>query len=158
MKTLASKVFHRNKSVRHIKLMHPYRDWIFGLLIALLIILLVASWSVFVYLEQRNSMNLNDGDVEVAIPVYQADLIDQALAVFEARAIRTQTISAGAVTVPAVPELSTATSSEQSNTEDPSDAELPEAEQEQEPQEQPDQESEPEQIFEDSEGEVSVAF
>ena len=82
---LASKLFHQKQGVRRIKLMHPRRDWLLGILVGVVIMIGMGSWSAYTYFDKRDDIGLGEMTVEAQAPLYKADLVDEALAVFETR-------------------------------------------------------------------------
>jgi hypothetical protein len=111
MKSVAAKLFAQKTGMQRIKLMHPYRDWFIGLLVALLIMILMVGWSAFVYFDQREGIAIDESRVEVAIPAYRAELVDQALDIFTQRAARTAAlVTSESTQVPVVSQTAVATS------------------------------------------------
>lgn len=112
---VARKLFHHKNGVRGIKLMHPNRDWMIGIVGAITIIVGMVAWSVFTYYEQREKI-ANTTDVTIAtVPSYNAELVAQALDIAQARTDLFDSINAGIISSPPVApainqEVSTTTS------------------------------------------------
>ena len=86
--SIARKLFHQQRGVRRVRLMNPKRDWIIGLLVGLFIMVVMAGWSAFVYFIQRDDISLDNSEAQAYIPLYKADLVAEALDIFDAKAER----------------------------------------------------------------------
>jgi hypothetical protein len=117
IQALAKKLFHHNQGVKRAKLMHPSRDWLIGVSIGMVIIILMIGWSAYTYLEKRDAIELTDTNIEPVLPVYNADIVEDALELY----IRREEIFAqlnqssapatGAVADPVIDTVSTTISS-----------------------------------------------
>jgi|AntRauTorckE6833_2_1112554.scaffolds.fasta_scaffold03282_3 hypothetical protein len=85
IQALAKKLFHHNRGVKRAKLMHPNRDWLIGVLVGILIIVLMIGWSAYTYLEKRDALELTDTSIEPVVPVYNADIVQDALELYTRR-------------------------------------------------------------------------
>ena len=85
IRALARKLFHQEKGIRRVKLMHPDRDWLLGVLAGVMIILTMIGWSAYTYLEQRSAIELDETNMEAEIPVYKGETIEDALELFANR-------------------------------------------------------------------------
>ena len=82
---LAKKLFQHNQGIQRAKLMHPSRDWLIGVLVGIMIMLVMIGWSVYTYLEKRDAIELSTANVEAEIPAYSADAVAGALELFAKR-------------------------------------------------------------------------
>jgi len=115
---LAKKQFHHQPRVQRIKLMHPNRDWLIGLLLGVALMVGMGSWSAYIYFDQREAISLSNTDIVADAPLYRADLVDQALAEFTKRAEVFNELSRTPVVAPTpetdlVSDESTATTTEE---------------------------------------------
>jgi len=85
IQALARKLFHHKQGLERPKLMHPQRDWLIGVLIGVVIIMVMIGWSAYTYLDRRDAIELEDSSIEAEIPVYKADLVEDALNLFAER-------------------------------------------------------------------------
>jgi len=111
--TLAKKLFHHNQGVKRAKLMHPRRDWLIGVLVGMVIIVVMIGWSAYTYLEKRDAIELTDTNVEPVLPVYNADTVQDALELYARRdeAFARLTQSNVSIVDPALDTISTTTGS-----------------------------------------------
>lgn len=94
---LAKKLFHHRQGFDQIKLVHPRRDWVIGVIVGAIIICLMAGWSVYTYLEQRQAISLESPIAEVQMPVYKAEVVEDALTIFAKRAQQFSQLTGGGV-------------------------------------------------------------
>jgi hypothetical protein len=85
IKEMARKLFVAKQGSGHIKTLHPERDWMIGVFIAVGIVIGITTWNAHVYLSNRDG-GTTEIEVDISNPKYQAELIDQALKTFEQRA------------------------------------------------------------------------
>jgi hypothetical protein len=85
IQAVAKKLFHHNRGIKRTKLMHPNRDWLIGVLVGILIIVVMIGWSAYTYLEKRDAIGLTDTSVEPVVPVYKADTVQDALDLYQNR-------------------------------------------------------------------------
>ena len=85
IQAVAKKLFHHNRGIQRTKLMHPNRDWLIGVLVGILIIVVMIGWSAYTYLEKRDAIGLTDTSVEPVVPVYNADTVQDALDLYTKR-------------------------------------------------------------------------
>ena len=98
IKAMRQKLFKAKSGAFPVKKLHPKRDWIIGIVIGLGIALAIISWSVYAYVANRDG-GVSTVEVTVANPSYQAALVDQALASFEAKAVNFAA-NAAAISIP----------------------------------------------------------
>ena len=111
---LAKKLFRHNQGLQSAQLMHPKRDWLLGVLVGLLIIILMIGWSAYTYLEKRDAIGLNNSSAQAEIPVYRSDTVEDALALFEQRKeafVQLSQSDTPAVPIEPVDDVSSATTS-----------------------------------------------
>src|SRR6056297_501120 len=83
--TLAKKLFHHDQSIKRVKLMHPKRDWLIGVLVGIMIVSVMIAWSAYTYLEKRDAVGLSETNIDIEIPVYRSDTVEDALELFAKR-------------------------------------------------------------------------
>lgn len=113
---LAKKLFHHNQGVQRPKLMHPERDWLIGVLVGLMIIVAMISWSAYTYIEKRSAIGLDDTGVEPQVPVYKSDTVEDALEIFTQRGELFKQLNQS--TIPAVESLDVVVATTTSSTTD----------------------------------------
>lgn len=86
LKTAAAGLFKAKQSAVRTNQLHPKRDWLIGIGIALLIVVALAGWNTFSYLENRNGGNPDDITIETTPPVYNAAWVEQAHTIVAERA------------------------------------------------------------------------
>jgi len=114
MQALAKKLFRHKQGLRQVKLMHPKRDWLVGVLVGIIIMVMMVGWSAYTYLEKREAITLDATDIEAQIPVYRSDVVEDALSIFTARKERFEQLNQRSVVTSApepevTPEVSTST-------------------------------------------------
>jgi len=116
---VAKKLFQHNKGQQQTQLMNPKRDWLIGVLIGLCIMISMVGWSAYTYLEKRDAIGLDDSSVQAEVPVYRAEVVEDALELFAERQERfAQLNQSGAPVIETpvvVPEDSTVTASTTTN-------------------------------------------
>lgn len=84
IKEIAKKILKSQKGIRSPQIMHPTREWLVGLLIAIIIFGSSAIWSVFMYREYKN-VSITDGGANTETIVYRESLVNAALQEFSER-------------------------------------------------------------------------
>lgn len=102
IKQMTKKLFKASAGSSHVKTLHPKRDWLIGIGIAVCIVIGITTWNGYTYLENRDGGS-TDVEVEIANPRYQAALVEEALGVFATKATDFATIADGAPSLPASP-------------------------------------------------------
>ncbi len=104
IKQMARNLFKSKSGSGHIqvKILHPKRDWFIGIGVACCIVIGIAVWNGYTYLSNRDG-GATDTEIVIANPRYQAELVDQALTVFEIRATNFGTIAGSVAPTPAAP-------------------------------------------------------
>ena len=87
IKALAHNLFKAQPGTTRRNVMHPKRDWTIGILIGLLLLVFLGGWSTYMYFEHRNGGNISAVKVEIALPAYNAALVEQAQEFIAARSI-----------------------------------------------------------------------
>lgn len=82
---MAKRLLHPQRDLRKPEIMHPARDWIIGLLTALLIFIAGAAWSTHVYLKYRDLSVEETSNVSTEVVVYRESLVKAALDEFAGR-------------------------------------------------------------------------
>jgi hypothetical protein len=93
MKQMARTLFKAKAGSNYEKILHPNRDWFIGVVIAVCLVAGIAAWNGYIYFSNRDG-GATDTEIIVANPRYQAELVDQALSIFESRSKNFLIISA----------------------------------------------------------------
>jgi hypothetical protein len=93
MKQMAHTLFKAKAGLNYEKILHPNRDWFIGVAIAVCLVFGIAAWNGYTYFSNREG-GATDTEITVANPRYQAELVGQALGVFESRSKNFLIISA----------------------------------------------------------------
>lgn len=85
IKKMASKLWHHQKGMRSYSIMHPEREWLIGLVVALGLVMAIGSWSAYTYLQ--NKLLIENGlEVEVVEEaVYRESFVEEAKELFRQR-------------------------------------------------------------------------
>jgi hypothetical protein len=117
MKQMARTLFKAKAGSSYEKILHPNRDWFMGVVIAGCLVAGITTWNGYTYFSNREG-GATDTEIIVTNPRYQAELVDQALGVFESRSKNFSIISANSLlqpvqteTVPTIETSTTATAS-----------------------------------------------
>jgi hypothetical protein len=108
---------HHGKRLRTPSIMHPVREWVIGVLLALVGVVLVGAWSGYTYLQNRDVVL---GGMTIDTPnqgFYNGSTVDDALEIIAAREQVIERFQTASVDVMSESEL-TATSTDP-NTEEP---------------------------------------
>jgi uncharacterized membrane protein YjgN (DUF898 family) len=113
IKKVAEQLWKRQPTLQDKQIMHPARDWHIGLIVGVVVILGTISWSTMTYLENRNQAGHVSVEEKDNGAVYRASAVEEALTIFEKRAVVRNTLVANGV---ATKEESTvASSTEETN-------------------------------------------
>jgi len=106
------RAFKTRRAVYEKRMMHPVRDWLIGLTLFLLVVLIGGTQTAFMFVTYRN-INTDGGTYEEALPRYNALLVENMLKKYEARkdayGIHQETEAAAAPEAVPVEATSTAT-------------------------------------------------
>ncbi len=94
---MAKRILRSSEGLHSPQLMHPSRDWIIGLLVAIVFFAAAAVWSSMTYLEYQEIAISNEDVTEVDIVVYRESLVEASLKEFDERARTYEFLLAGAV-------------------------------------------------------------
>lgn len=83
---LLKSIQRHKRGLRDPQIMHPERDWLIGIAFALTIFIVSASWSMTVYLKNRNAAATMEFEQESESVVYRESMVNEALARIQARA------------------------------------------------------------------------
>jgi cytoskeletal protein RodZ len=112
MKQMARTLFKAKAGSSYEKILHPNRDWFIGVVIAACLVAGITTWNGYTYFSNREG-GTTDTEIIVTNPRYQAELVDQALGVFESRSKNFSIISANSPLQPVqtetVPTIETST-------------------------------------------------
>jgi hypothetical protein len=78
------KAFKTRRAVYEKRMTHPVRDWLIGLALFLLVVLLGGTQTAIMFVTYRN-INTDGGTYEEALPRYNALLVENMLKKYEAR-------------------------------------------------------------------------
>jgi len=100
---IARKVLKRQRGLRDHQMIHPAREWLFGLLVAVGFLAAGTTWSFITFqdLSERNVENVDE--VKIKQSGYQPEAIDGALELFKERIERYEALTTSPVT-PSEPE------------------------------------------------------
>ncbi len=99
---LAKKIMRRQRGLRDHQIIHPQREWVVGLVLAILVVAGIAVWSSTTYLAITDrSVDTTIGDANTQT-VYRTEVIDAALTQFRERAENYEQLLENRVTVPVV--------------------------------------------------------
>lgn len=122
VKKLARKVWKHHQGMKSVSIMHPTRDWLVGVGIAVMIIILSGAWSVSRYIDNKTiATTLLETDVEAGAVLYRESLVAQALNIFAERQRTVEALLAGRP-VPATTEPSEQGTVEEDSVSDSADA------------------------------------
>ncbi len=100
IKEIANNIFHQKRKMQDRHLIHPVRDWVFGLLVALLIFALSAVWAMSLYQAHSNISVGSTADDSPGVVVYRESLVDAALEKLDAREQEYTSLLNGFLSVP----------------------------------------------------------
>lgn len=84
IKKMAKHILRKQQGLHDRQIMHPSREWLGGLLVAILLVVGSGMWSVSTYLQNKNSSNI-DVEVDTGAVVYRESMVEEALAEYERR-------------------------------------------------------------------------
>ena len=82
---IAKRILHTSKGLKNPRLMHPVREWWIGVVVALLIFLVSASWSVQTYVNNQNTNVEESGLDNTEDVVYRESKVTESLEHFAER-------------------------------------------------------------------------
>lgn len=82
---MAQKILKHSRGLRDHKMMHPEREWLIGLAIALSLFTITAYASIYTYWKDKNMTSSSDTTVSEDSVTYRASLVRDALKRFETR-------------------------------------------------------------------------
>jgi len=91
----AKEIIHSQKGLRNQQLMHPKREWLTGIAVAVAIFVASITWSALQYAKYQT---VEDGIVSPSAPVapvYREEIVLDALSAYEAKASRLNRLLAG---------------------------------------------------------------
>jgi|AntRauTorcE11897_2_1112592.scaffolds.fasta_scaffold01679_11 hypothetical protein len=88
----AKRVLRSQKGLRNHQLMHPRREWLTGIVIAVIIFSGSITWSSMKYFEYQNIEEQSDEPLDALVVVYRETLVAEALAAQEVKAQRLNTL------------------------------------------------------------------
>jgi hypothetical protein len=88
----AKAIIHSQKGLQNQQLMHPKREWLVGVVVALGIFSASMVWSAVQYIEYQNIENQTVVQSTASAEVYKAELVAEALSVYTAKANRLNTL------------------------------------------------------------------
>jgi hypothetical protein len=88
----AKRVLRSQKGLRNHQLMHPRREWLTGIVIAVIIFSGSITWSSMKYFEYQNIEEQSDEPLDALAVVYRETLVAEALAAQEVKAQRLNTL------------------------------------------------------------------
>lgn len=108
LKKVAKKILRRQQGLHDAQIMHPARDWLVGVLVAIVVVLGTSAVSVTKYLENKDLEIIEVDQSQIKTTNYRDNYIKEALAVFENKErVRDEII--GVFEQPVVEEVSTTT-------------------------------------------------
>jgi len=103
-KSMTRKLLRSGTGTTVVSKLHPTRDWLVGVLIGILAVMTIISWSAYTYVSNRDG-GFTDVDIVVVNPTYKVVIVEQALEVFAARATNFSAVTGTVTTEPVVPEV-----------------------------------------------------
>lgn len=95
----ARDVFSKKKRTTAKKLINPKRDWLIGIMIGAGILLGIMAWSAYMYVSNRSGTVTQTEQDPVAVPVYRAQAVSQAVDIFAEKQTRFAALQNQAVPV-----------------------------------------------------------
>jgi hypothetical protein len=95
IKRFAKNIIRSQKGVQNRQLMHPRREWMIGIFIAVCIFAASITWSSIQYFEYQNSEQQTVVESNAPVAVYRETLVQEALAAFEQKSIRLNILLGG---------------------------------------------------------------
>jgi hypothetical protein len=89
---IVKSIARRRKGLSDPHIMHPEREWTIGILLALIVFVLSATWSLTVYLENRNASADASSEEQSESMVYRETMVKQALTRIDDRAKKLKTL------------------------------------------------------------------
>lgn len=84
---MAKHVLRKQSGLRDPQIMHPEREWIVGILVALLIFFFCMFWSIYAYIENKNVSFEEANTSGTEEVVYRESLVKEALEIFAERKV-----------------------------------------------------------------------
>ena len=88
----AKAIIHSQKGLKNQQLMHPKREWLTGIVVALSIFIASITWSSIEYFKYQNIEQQNVSPSAAAAAVYRESLVTEALSAYAAKAERLNTL------------------------------------------------------------------
>lgn len=83
---IAKRVLRFNKGLKSPQIMHPQREWLTGLLVAIIFFGSSVAWSAHMYIKYKNlAINGSDVSIDTEVIVYRESLVTAALEEFSSR-------------------------------------------------------------------------
>jgi hypothetical protein len=95
----AKKILHSQQGLQNRQLMHPKREWLTGVVVALSIFIASLSWSALEYVKYQNLENQTLSQLEAPAAVYRETLVAEALSVYTEKADRLNTLLGADVSI-----------------------------------------------------------
>jgi hypothetical protein len=77
--TILKSISRHKRGLRDPQIMHPEREWLIGILIALIIFVLSGTWSLTLYLKNRNATAEGQFEEQSETVVYRESMVNEAL-------------------------------------------------------------------------------
>ena len=86
--TAAKNIFKGNRTGgSYERYTRPERQWLLGIVVALVLVGSLAAWSVAIYLGAQSSSDIGGAATEISLPNYNASMVEQAEAIFKEREV-----------------------------------------------------------------------
>jgi len=95
----AKAIIHSQKGLKNQQLMHPKREWLTGVVVALSIFIASITWSSLEYYKYQTIEQQTVSQSAAAAAVYRESLVTEALSAYEAKAERLNTLLQGNASV-----------------------------------------------------------
>ena len=96
---IAKRIMQSNRGLQSPQIMHPEREWLTGVVIAVVIFVASAAWSAVMYMRYQYTEISTEVESAADVVVYREALVGAALEEFAARKIRHEALLAGGVMV-----------------------------------------------------------
>jgi hypothetical protein len=92
IENIIKSINRQRRGLRDPQIMHPEREWLIGMVLALSIFVLTATWSMTVYLKNRNASTQIEAEQQSESVVYRETMVAEALARLEKRTAELNTL------------------------------------------------------------------